>query len=549
MIREKHRKRGGLQPTSYPAVHRRAILWGGLFFSAIALFLSLASLFQSDLFNPGGFPLLWRFLQASLHPELSSEFLALTLRATLTTLAYAICSTCLSTLLGIVGGVFTSEIWWLTIYPRWPWHPTIWLTLRGLLAIPRAIHEMVWGLFLLNLWGLDPLTAIMALTIAYSAIVAKVFSEILDETPREPLRALLNSGVAPLPAFLYSLIPQASSNLLSYTLYRFECAVRSATILGMIGAGGLGYEILLSLQSLRYEQLWTLFYALVILNGAVDLSSMLWRHRFHWGKGLGLIGLSLFGFWFVAADFSKLWSPQTTQQLEAMLQAPLLPTLTGEQLTQLLPLCAQTLGMSVLALTIAGLGGLLLSGTAARNLTLPGHLLNPHPQVWCLAGLQGWTVFLLSRLLLLFLRAIPAPIWALVSLFVIFPGIWPGAIALGIHNLGVLGRLMADTTENLDPPPLIALKSQGTPGPLIWLYGVLPTNGTQFWAYSLYRWEVCMRETVTVGLVGAGGLGLLLTEQLSSFDTPNVLITLGCFVILTLGVDSVSAIVRHWQTR
>ena len=516
-----------------------AILWG------IAIVLAQAEIFAPERFNPGGLPLLWRFVQASVHPELEPEFLSLTLKATLTTLAYAICGTCLSTVLGIGGGLVCSQIWWLTICPHWSYRNVVWLTIRGLLAIPRAIHEMVWGLFLINLWGLDPLTALVALTIPYGAIVAKVFSEILDETPREPLIALLNSGVAPLPALLYGLVPQAASNLLSYTLYRFECALRSATILGMIGAGGLGYEILLSLQSLRYEQLWTLFYALILLNGAVEFSPVLWCHRLNLSTILGMIGLCLFGFWGVNADFGKLWSPQTAHQLTNLLQIPLLPTWTATQVAQLLPLCVQTLGMSLLAMAIASLGGLLLSFGAARNLVLPRGLLNPHPQGLTRSGLQGWAVFLSLRLVLLCCRAIPAPIWALVTVFMVFPGMLPGAIALGLHNLGVLGRLMADTNENLDPAPLAALQAQGTPRAQLFLYGVLPMNSSQFWAYGLYRWEVCIRETVTIGLVGAGGLGLLLNEQISSFDAPGAIVTLSCFVILTFGVDTVSAAIRQ----
>jgi phosphonate transport system permease protein len=146
---------------------------------------------------------------------------------------------------------------------------------------------------------------------------------------------------------------------------------------------------------------------------------------------------------------------------------------------------------------------------------------------------------------LLFCRAIPAPIWALIVLFVIFPGILPGAIALGLHNLGILGRLMAEVTENIEKPALQALKSQGTPTASIFLYGVLPLTMPRFLSYILYRWEVCMRETVIVGLVGAGGLGRLLTEQLSSFDYGAIIVTLGCFVILTFLVDWVSAEARR----
>ncbi len=79
----------------------------------------------------------------------------------------------------------------------------------------------------------------------------------------------------------------------------------------------------------------------------------------------------------------------------------------------------------------------------------------------------------------------------------------------------------------------------------MFLYGVLPLTLPRFLAYDLYRWEVCMRETVIVGLVGVGGLGRLLTEQLSSFDYRGMVITLSGFLILTFLVDWVSTSVRR----
>lgn len=161
------------------------------------------------------------------------------------------------------------------------------------------------------------------------------------------------------------------------------------------------------------------------------------------------------------------------------------------------------------------------------------------------SAIGAWAGLLASRAVLLLSRAIPAPIWALVALFVLFPGILPGAIALGLHNLGILGRLMAEVTENLDQRPLIALKAQGTPAALVFLYGVLPLTLTRFLSYTLYRWEVCLRETVIVGLVGAGGLGRVLTEQLSSFDYRGLLVTLVCFGVLTFGVDWLSGWARR----
>lgn len=545
------------------------LLWGSACLGAIALSLYQAGGWHSAWFNPGGWEQLWQFLQASVHPDLSIELLGLTAKATLTTLAYAVCGTWLSLILGLIGGIFTSEVWWLVLTPTRQSPPiALWSVIRGLLSVPRAIHELIWGLFFVHLWGLDPLTGVLAIALPFGAITAKVFSEILDETPRPPLLALLHQGVPPATALLYGLLPQAGLNLVSYAFYRFECSLRSAAVLGIIGAGGLGYQILLSLQSLRYEQLWTFFYALVLLNGLVDFSSAWLRRSLGCASRLDLqvhrraaaslsraeardnrsllllsVGVILvvpFCFWYVGADFSKLWLPRTGQLLQEIVMAAWPGDWSG--IFQLVPLSLETVAMSVLAIALAASGGILLSFPAAHNLFLPGALLNPGKQS---NGAIAWAGLLLTRLVLLFCRAIPAPIWALVVLFVMFPGILPGAIALGLHNLGILGRLMAEVTENLDQRPLEALKAQGASSALVFLYGVLPLTLPRFLSYILYRWEVCLRETVIVGLVGAGGLGRLLTEQLSSFDYRGLVVTLGCFVILTYAIDWISTSARR----
>jgi phosphonate transport system permease protein len=547
---------------------------------AIALSLWQTGIFQQDIFNPGGGEQFWRFLGASLHPDLQADLLRLTLDASLKTLAYAVCGTFLSVILGLVGGVLCSEVWWEALSPRSPKgiHRIIlsFRLMRALLAVPRAIHELIWGLFFVNLFGLDPLVAVLAIAIPFGAITAKVFSELLDETPREPLRVLLNSGAPPLSAFCYSLLPQASLELVSYTFYRFECSIRSAAVLGIIGAGGLGYQIMLSLQSLRYEQLWTFFYALFLLNGAVDFTSAWVRRRLGCatrldlnagGRAKGvpsanarstrdskssrwigwlccgvLLSLLIFSFGYVGADFGKLWSSVTWQRLGTIAHSSFPPD--WQVASQLTKLSWQTVAMSVLAIALAATGGMVLAFPAAHNFFLPGGLLNS-TRVGVGGRIWAWAVLLFSRAILLMARAVPAPIWALAVLYVTLPGILPGAIALGLHNLGILGRLKAEVIENLDQRPLEALKGLGAPAPLLFLYGVLPLTLPRFLAYDLYRWEVCMRETVIVGLVGAGGLGRVLTEQLSSFDYRGMVVTLGGFILLTFLVDWISSAARR----
>lgn len=554
--------------------------WGLVGIAAIGLSLWTTGVFQQEVLNPRGLPQLARFFAAALQPDFSADFLYLTWTATQITLAYAVCGTTLSIGFGLIGGLLCCEIWWLAWFPHHAFPRNLRTLLRAGLAVPRAIHELIWGLFFVNIFGLDPLVGILAIAVPYSAIVAKVFSDLLDETPRQPLITLLNSGVAPPIAFLYTLLPQAFLNLLSYSFYRFECSIRSAAVLGIIGAGGLGYQILLSLQSLRYEQLWTLFLALFLLTGSVDLTSALLRQRLGSPSRLDLnwrrqavsqsptppfsnqqvsqfwwqhrptiaILMSLwfipFCFWTVQADFSKLWSRRTLTLLQDIGQSVWPPIVSPDQFGLLLKLSGQTIAMSILAIALAGLGGIVLSFPAANNFLLPGSFLSHSRQHWFHRSL-AWVGYVATRSLLLIARAIPAPIWALVVLFVVFPGILPGAIALGLHNMGILGRLMAEVNENLDQRPLVALKSQGAPASLVFLYGVLPLTLTRFLAYILYRWEVCTRETVIVGLVGAGGLGRLLTEQLSSFAYQQVLVTLGCFVLLTFAVDWVSGAARR----
>lgn len=271
---------GAIAPRQ-PTALRRGFALGLL---AIALSFT-PTLHQAALVNLGGWPQFSRFLQASLHPDLTPALLATAGQALVTTLTYAICGTVLSLILGCGLGLLCSDVGWATLFPaavaklslRRPRGALV----RGLLALPRAIHELIWGLILVNIWGTDSLTGIVAIALPFGLITAKVFSEILDDTPRQAWTGLLTSGAAPWAAFCYGLLPQAQLNLLSYSFYRFECSLRSAAVLGMIGVGGLGTEIYVSLQSLRYEQLWTFFYALVLLNGLVDFGSA--RARRHLG--------------------------------------------------------------------------------------------------------------------------------------------------------------------------------------------------------------------------------------------------------------------------
>lgn len=493
------------------------------------------------------------FFAAAVRPELGPDFLALTARAAATTLCFAGLGTALSLVLGIGGGVLASRTWWrlgtrrgdLTRRGRWSW-----VGARGALVLPRGVHEVVWGLFLLSVLGIEPVVAVLAIAIPFGAITAKVYSEILDDVDRRPADALIAAGAGRAVAFAYGVLPAATGELTSYAFYRLDCAIRSATVLGLIGAGGLGFQLQLSFSALRYTEIWTLIYALILLSlladtwGAAVRDRMAarapGRDRFVAGSVIAALAALPVAAWWVELDLAPLVDARSWALAGELLAASLPPTFGAGPagaggsgaggVLGLVALSLETLAMSVLAIVLAFLGGLLLAGPAARP---PDR----RPARSAVAAAV--------RLLLVVLRAIPPPVWALVALFVFVPGILPGAVALGIYTAGVLGRLMAETIENLDRRPATALRALGAPAPQVFAYAVLPAAAPRFAGYGIYRWEVTIRETIIVGVVGGGGLGMLLQTQLALFDYGGAITTIASLLLLTVLVDVTGAGLRR----
>lgn len=524
--------------------------WAAAAVAATSVALLSALHGSGGLFRPEGLGLVADFAGAAADPRTDAEFLSLTLTATGTTLAYAVLGTALSLVLGVAGGVLGSQVWWASRTAGTGRRRALagWACTRVALVVPRGIHEVIWGLLLLSVLGIDPTVAVLAIAIPFGAVTAKVFSEILDETPREAYTALIGAGVGRRAAVLYGLVPRAAGDLLSYSFYRFECAVRSAAVLGLLGVGGLGYELQLSFQALRYEEIWTLLYALVALGALADFWSWLVRRRRSSGAAgprrdpvlLGsavLVGaLVPLSAWWIGLSGAPLWSTRTWDLAGHLASAAWPPTLGPSGWSGLLEQAGTTLAMSVLAIAFAFTCGALLAFPAADL----SHL-NDRPRHRIPRVLRVVT----TRAALLLLRSIPPPLWALLLLFVLYPGVLPGALALGIYTAGVLGRLMAEATENLDTRPVRALRASGAPTPQVVCYALVPAAAPRFVAYGLYRWEVIIRETVIVGVVGAGGLGLTLHHQLAAFDYSGTLTTVLTLIALTLVVDLTSSAIRR----
>lgn len=485
--------------------------------------------------NGRGWPLVREFLAAAVAPDLSGSFLAVVVDSVAVTVAYAVAGTSLSVVIGLVGGVLASETWWRRDpqHGRGPGVAAGWWVVRSLAALPRGIHEAVLALFLLQVLGRDPMVAVLAIGVPFGAITAKVVAEFIDDAARAPYDALRAAGAGRLSAMAYALAPLVGSDVTSYAFYRLECSLRSAVVLGMIGAGGIGFQLALSFQTLRYAEIWTLVFTLVALSAAVDRWSATVRTRpslrgRRWSVVAALAGTAI-AVWYLELRPRTLLSARTRSLAVDVAEATWPPRLPAGGWSALWSATVDTLVISILAIAVASALAWPVSFLASRR--------DDDRPARRVAGA-------VARLMLLVTRSVPPPVWALIVVFVVFPGPLAGGLALGIYTFGVLGRLDAEVVENADGAPARALRMLGASSGNAFAYGTLPSVAPRFVALSLYRWEVAMRETVIVGLVGAGGLGRILSQQNAAFDRAGMVTTVAALVALALAVDLVSARMR-----
>ncbi len=237
------------------------------------------SIFTTDwsgpLVHPGGTTSIGQFLRALFNPELSSSFLKVALVASWQTVAYAVAGITLAVVIGLPLGVVASGV---LARSAWGRRSSV-LGVRFILAFLRSIHELVWAWLFVVAIGLSPMAAILALAIPYGGILGRVYAELLNDVPDEPLKALRASGCSELKVFFYGRLPMALPDMMSYTFYRFECAIRAVVIMSFVGTGGLGFHLLLSMDDLLYSKVWTLLFFLIALVVVVDLWSSAVRRR------------------------------------------------------------------------------------------------------------------------------------------------------------------------------------------------------------------------------------------------------------------------------
>ncbi|MFZ9430057.1 MAG: PhnE/PtxC family ABC transporter permease [Burkholderiaceae bacterium] len=144
---------------------------------------------------------------------------------------------------------------------------------RWLLIVLRSIPELVWALVFVRVVGLGPTAGVLAIALTYGGMLGKVYGEILESGEAQPTQALLRNGSSRLQAFFYGLLPTNAGELTSYTVYRWECAIRSSVVLGFVGAGGLGQQLDNSMKMFNGGEVATMLLVFVVLVALADSTS------------------------------------------------------------------------------------------------------------------------------------------------------------------------------------------------------------------------------------------------------------------------------------
>jgi phosphonate transport system permease protein len=220
------------------------------------------------------------FLAGFVPPRMDGEFLWLVLRETWRTVAIATAGLALALLLALpltllsVRSLSVSGLAGrMALLPA-----SLRFALRALMVVLRSVPELVWALVFVRVVGLGPTAGVLAIALTYAGMLGKVYGEILESGDPHPAASLLRNGAGRVQAFFYGLLPQNAGELTSYTVYRWECAIRSSAVLGFVGAGGLGQQMDASMKMFNGGEVSTMLLVFVLLVAGTDrLSAFLRR--------------------------------------------------------------------------------------------------------------------------------------------------------------------------------------------------------------------------------------------------------------------------------
>ncbi len=231
------------------------------------------------LFEPRNLEVTGNFLATFLPPAHGADFLALVARESWRTVAIATAGMTLALLVAVPLTLLSVRVLSLSALSgrMAPLPAVLRQGVRWLLIVLRSVPELVWALIFVRVVGLGPTAGVLAIALTYGGMLGKVYAEILESGEAHATQTLLRNGGSRLQALCYGLLPQNANELTSYTVYRWECAIRSSVVLGFVGGGGLGQQMDNSMKMFNGGEVLTMLAVFVLLVALADQVSALLR--------------------------------------------------------------------------------------------------------------------------------------------------------------------------------------------------------------------------------------------------------------------------------
>lgn len=440
---------------------------------------------------------------------------------------------------------------------------------RLVLDALRGVPDFMWAVLLANITGPSPVTGVLAIAISVAGIFGKVLSEQWDNVADEGYVALRSTGASRLQIFLYGVQPLGARTMMSFVLMRTECAIRNASVIGVVGGGGLGAGLWDEYTDGNWRGVATVLLTLLAVTASADLTANFIRRRLridpnHPGSTraldrratarrrkqvIGGIAIVLIGcLWWLRgpignalSELSRIeWGfvePYTLGLFQPTLDGGTWLTVLRESVVPLAIGVLSTVGGTLLAALLVYPASIAFQLDSAR---FTGERVNP------LARVARIVTLVAARAIALVMRGIPEVGWLVVLVVFFGSGVTPCIIAVVLHTAGVLHRVF---TESLDDVPYQRLERIGAGRFSTYVYGALPSAWANWHTYAFFQFEVNMRIGVALGVVGAGGLGLYFRNNLAFREHGTAAAFLWGMILLTIAVDRLSRYLQLKRNR
>lgn len=424
---------------------------------------------------------------------------------------------------------------------------TIYYVMRLIFNIVRAVDTVVWGILIVVWVGLGSFAGVIALTIHSAASLAKLFSEEIEHIDPGPVEAITAAGGNTIQVVRYGVIPQIIPSFLGYTLLRWDINMRSATVVGFVAGGGIGYFVLETIRMGAYQQYAAALWAVAVVIIIVDAISSRLRENIILDKPkppkkpgfLGnaktiiysLIGISLFTYCWKIAQINLVSLFQPGPTFLQIIKDFVTIDLSSEGLDLVTTQIIITILQAMLATFLGAILAAPASFLAAKNLTGKSALLS-------------W-LYYATRSIFNFLRSIEALLYA--AIFVFWAGIGPfaGMLALAVTTFALLGKLFSEAIENIENGPIEAVNATGANRLQMIFYAIIPQIVPSFVSYLVYQWDINIRMATIIGFAGGGGIGLTLSTYFGSLQYHKAGTVVLAIVVVVALMDFASAKVRE----